>query len=330
MSRSTSPGQPGSPGRRPPTADRRLLLPVGLVVLVAGFYAFQWWQQGASRAEQRQQLLADVRATLDSKSADKDTLGALMTRLMMLEDAATGPQVLAARAEIEVLRGRPEDAYRLFGALGESPSATVAQRRLAARIQLARQDGFNGAASAAVEMLGQVVQFSEEAYADSGAVEDVFRAWQASTRLWDHERAEALAAQLAADHADSREHRLVKIYDRLDPQRDAVAVEDLLIDFGDAVPAELAALRTTMLLYANQVTEAFAQAGKDLNQFAGVGRVRFVLAGVLQALVLSFPAGSSDRADYVERRDRQLDWLLERAPASEPLRQQWSKMRAVR
>ena len=45
---------------------------------------------------------------------------------------------------------------------------------------------------------------------------------------------------------------------------------------------------------------------------------------------LGSPGGSLDRASFVQRRDQQLDWLEERAPATESLRRQWQQMRAVR
>ena len=75
---------------------------------------------------------------------------------------------------------------------------------------------------------------------------------------------------------------------------------------------------------------ALQQAERALNRFAGVGGVRYVLAIVLHACALGSPAGSLDRGRFVERRDQQLDWLEQRAPADESLRQQWLQMRAVK
>jgi len=306
------------------------MLPVAIVALVGGFYGFQSWQDGQYRAAQRRQLLVDVREALAAESADKDLLGDLMAGLVMLDGAATAPDLLAAQAEIELLRGRPDRAYRLFGAIAESPDASVGDRRLAARIQIARQDGYAGDAATSQSMLQQIATFSELAYADSGSAEDAFRAWQAWKRLWDHERAARLAGQLAERNADSKEQKLVALSSSFDPQRDAVAVEDLLIDFEDRIPAELAALRTTVLLGSNKVPGALKQAEQDLNRFAGVGGVRYALAIVLHACGLGSPEGSLDRASFLKRRDEQLDWLLKRAPESEKLRQQWQQLRAFR
>lgn len=331
MNSSRSTSAPGKPGKRSPLGDRRILLLVALVAAVAGSYAFLWWQEGASRAARRSQLLADVRTELASERPDMDRLGDLMAGLMMLDDAETAPELLAARAEIELLRGRAERAYRLFGSVADSPGATPAEQRLGARIQLARQDGFAGDTASSQAMLEQVIAFSSRAYDEGGGdAADAFRAWQACKRLWSHDRAAAFAAKLEATHPGSKERRLVALSASFDPVRDEVAVRDLVVDFGDAPPAELFALQTVMTLLSGAVPDALQRAERDLNRFAGVGGVRFALAIVLHACVQGKPAGSLDRASFVERRDAQLTWLEERAPAGESLRAQWQQMRAVR
>lgn len=331
MSRTQPAGQPGAPGRRPPFADRRLLAVLAsVIVLVIGFYVFQGWREGADRAARRGKLLGAVAAALRAEKPDLDRLGDLMAGLTMLEDADSAAEVLTPRAQIELLRGRPDRAYRLFGQIADAPGATAAQQRLGARIQLARQDSFGGDAATAKAMLEQVATFSQNAYADSGEAADLFRAWQASKRLWDHERAKGFAAQLSSGHADSKESRLVAVFDSFGNRTSEVAVEDLLIDFGDGVPAELAALRTALILRAGQPLDALAAAEKDLLRYAGVGYVRFILAAVLTACVQYSREGSIERGDYLQRRNDQLDWLEARAPAGEALRAQWTQMRAVR
>ncbi|MCK5942300.1 MAG: hypothetical protein KAI24_10055, partial [Planctomycetes bacterium] len=214
--------------------------------------------------------------------------------------------------------------------IAASPSASPADQRLGARILLAKQTGFGGDAAEQRAMLQQVVAFSERAYADGGDVKDVFRAWQAAKRMWDHPRAEQFAQQLAQQHGDSMQHRLVALSASFDPARDAVALADLVIDFGDDAPAELAALQTAAVLQSGKVPEALAKAEKDLLRYAGVGGVRYVLAIVLHACVLGSAEGSLDRATFAKKRDLQLDWLAARAPADEPLRQRWQAMRAIR
>ena len=110
MSPSKNQGSPAGRGQRSALADRRLLLPLSIVLLVVGFYGLQWWREGARRAEQRRDLISDTRAALAQSPADRDRLGELMTGLTMLEDAATSSELLALQAEIELLRGRPDGA----------------------------------------------------------------------------------------------------------------------------------------------------------------------------------------------------------------------------
>ena len=331
MSRTKPAGPPGAPGRRPPKADRRpLLLLVGLAVVVVGYYVFQGWREGADRAASRSKLLEEVAGALAAAEPDLDLLGELMAGLTMLEGSSTDVEVLTPRAEIELLRGRAERAYRLYAAVADAPGATAAQQRLGARIQLARQDGFGGDAATAKAMLEQVAGFSERVYQEGGDPADALRTWQACKRMWSHGRAATFAQQLADGHAGSKEQRLVALAGAFDPARDVVAVEDLLIDFGDRAPAELVALQTLVTLQSGDVSGALQQAERALNRFAGVGGVRYVLAIVLHACALGSPAGSLDRGRFVERRDQQLDWLEQRAPADESLRQQWLQMRAVK
>jgi hypothetical protein len=297
---------------------------------VAGWYGFQWWRENAGRAELRQQLLLDTEAELQKEKPDKDVLGDLMARLTRLPDAATAPELLAAQAEIELLRGRPDRADRMFGAIAASPGATPRDQQLGARILIEKQRGFAGDAATSQGMLQRIVTFSENAYADSGKAGDLFRAWQACKRLWDHARAKGFAEQLASNHADSKEQRLVALSSGFAPARDGVAVDDLAIDFGDDQPAELAAMQTAVLLQSGKLPEALASAERDLNRFAGVGGVRYVLAIVLHACAVGSKPGSLDRATFVKRRDEQLDWLEARAPAGEALRTKWQQMRAIR
>jgi len=331
VSSRTPPGASGPSARRSPLGDRRVFLLLALVLAVAGFYGFLWWQEDASRAARREQLVADVQAELQRESPDMDRLGDLMAGLMMLDDAETASDLLAARAEIQLLRGRAERAYRIYGSVADSPSATPAEQRLGARIQLARQDGYAGDAASAQAMLEQVVAFSRRAYDEGGgAAADAFRAWQACKRLWSHERAAAFAAELAATHPDSKEHRLVALTSSFDAVRDRVAVKDLALDFEGRAVAELAALEIATTLQSGAVPAALQLAERNLNRFAGVAGVRFALAIVLHACVLGKDAGSFDRASFAERRDEQLKWLEARAPADEALRAQWQQMRAVR
>ncbi|HEB52846.1 MAG TPA: hypothetical protein ENI87_06300 [bacterium] len=304
------------------------MLPLLLLLLVAGFYGYQWWQERVDRAAARARLIADAATELDKPQPDRDRLSSLMARLTRLPDAATSPELLALQAEIELLRGRPERADEMFLGIATSPGATPAQQRLGARILLRKSETFAGDAAGWTGLLEQVLAFSERAYSDGRDAADLFRAWQAATRLWNPRKRE-LAAQLAQAHPDSAEHRLVALVDDFDPARDATRVADLFADFATA-PYEVHALRTAVTLQKGDVPAALAMAERDLNLAPGVPGIRYVMAIVLHACALASKEGSVDRIRFADRRDRQLDWLEQRAPADEPQRQQWQKMRAVR
>ena len=151
--------RPGDPrGKASPLADRRVQVILALLVLVGGWFAFDAWRAASERAERRQQLLRDTRNELIQDQPDADRLGRFMADLNALPDADTSPEVLALRAEIELSRGRPERAYRLFGARAELPSAPAADQRLGSRILLARHEAFAGDRGLADTMLREAIQ----------------------------------------------------------------------------------------------------------------------------------------------------------------------------
>jgi hypothetical protein len=46
--------------------------------------------------------------------------------------------------------------------------------------------------------------------------------------------------------------------------------------------------------------------------------------------VLGQQPGSGERAQWLDRRNHQLDWLLQNAPADDSRRSQWDTMRSAR
>ena len=120
------------------------MLLLALPLSVAVFYVLPLVWNRASRSESRNIAIENVRQVLAEPRPDQDSLGDCITQLLMLEGASTDPLLLQLRAEVEIARDRSDEAYRLFGAIGESPTAKVEQREVLARIQIARQDGFNG------------------------------------------------------------------------------------------------------------------------------------------------------------------------------------------
>ena len=320
-----SSGPAGSSGKKPsPFADRRVIVLIALLVGIAGYYGYSWWADGAARAESRQKLLADTRAELDKEKPDRDTLSQLMARVGKLPDASTAKDLLAAQAEIELVRNRPVKADLLFGSIATGPSATATDRSLGSRILLAKHQGFGGDVVEARTMLQQAMTMAELAYADSHNVKDLFRAWQASIRLWD-ERSKDLAQQLAAGHAESPASQVAELNEDFDPLRDASKVADLIVDFA-VLPDELRAMQTIVILRRGEVPAALAAAEQHLVEAPGVPGVRFVAAFVLHAC--AHTEEPADRAAFVQRRNVQLDWLDQHVPPGVP--KKWESMRELR
>jgi hypothetical protein len=306
-----------------------LVLIVAVVGLV-GFYVVRAWQDAAARAEARAVLLADVAvATAEGQRADATRLSNLMAGLRQQADHETSAELLRAQAAIELARDRAERADRLFGTTAASPTASPADRRLGARILLRRHEGFAGDAAAANAMLQRALSMAELAYADSGDVRDLFRCWQAQKRLGQHASATEVAARLAARHAGSLEAQLVALVDAFDPVQSAAAVRSLATQFVEA-PVELEAMRVLVELQGGDVPAAVAAADALLLRAPGIMVARYAAALVFHTCAIALPAESTDRASWLQRRDQQLDWLVERAPADEPQRQAWAALRALR
>jgi hypothetical protein len=327
MASSLRTGPAGSPAGKPsPFADRRIIILIALVVGVVGFYGFQSWRVGAERAVIRSKLLMATASELAEETPDRDALSKLMARIRRLSDSSVSVELLALQAEIELVRGRPDRADVLFGSIASSPDALPADLRLGSRILLAKHAGFGGEVVEANTMLQQVQSMAEAAYGDSRDVKDLFRAWQASIRLWDS-RAADFAKQLKANHGEAPESRLAQLNEHFVAQRDQQLVADLLIDF-TKVPAELRAIQTIVTLQGGDVPSARKDAEQHVIETPGVPGVRLVAAVVLHACAVGSAPESADRAVFVKRRNVHLDWLDKRAPADQE--KKWDAMRQVR
>lgn len=305
-------------------ADRRFLALIVMIVGVAGYYAFVSWSENQERAMVRSKLLSATYFGEDGPSSDE--LSRLMAGITKLPDASTATDLLAAQARIELQRGRPERAEKLFGAVASNPAASADERSLGARIVLALHEGFGGDLVEAKTMLERVLQMSESAYAETDDVADLFRAWQAAKRVWDP-RAMELAVQLKAEHGESRESGLAQLSTSFEPVRDSDAVEQLVAEF-KARPAELRAMQAIVMVHKGDLPGALREAEQDLLVSSGTPCVRIALAYVLHACASGHAAGSADRDVFVGRRDEQLDWLDKRAPVE--TRAKWAPMRQLR
>jgi len=316
-----------SKSRRPsPLRNRKVMLPVAVVVLVAGYYAFTWWAEGAERAESRRKLLAECEVELARATPDNDALSRLMAGLQRLPDADTSPELLARRAEIELVRGRPERAFELFGSVAGNPTATADQARLGARILLQRSAGFPGDPSEWTNMLSQVVSLSERAFADSDDVADLFRCWQGSTRGFDEAESKRFAEQLKAQFGSTPEAQLAELMPRFNPEKDRARVRELADAF-EREPVEVGAMLAMTVLGAGDVEGAVAASEKVLLRAPSVPFARYATALALHVRVLGARAAGGDDAALVKQRNQHIDWLLQRAPPTDALQAKLREMR---
>ncbi len=327
VSKSKSTGQSGKTDKKAsPFADRRVIALAVLIVAIAGYYIFGWWSGGQARAAARSKLVSDTVAELQKDQPASDKLSKLMAGIARLPDALTASDLLAAQARIELHRGRPERAENLFGAIAASPTASAEDQSLGSRILMAKHEGFGGDKVQAKTMLEQVLIMSERAYGETRDVQDLFRAWQAATRLWDSRSGE-LAGQLQANHAESPESLLAQLSKNFEPVSDRDVVAQLIVDFATQ-PAELRAMQTIVTVHNDDLPGALSDAQSHLIASAGTPCVRIALAYVLHICATGHPAESADRTVFVNRRNVQLDWLDARAPVEK--RAKWQPMRQLR
>ncbi len=327
MALSNSNGPSGNPSRKSsPFADRRVVVLLATIVVIAGYFSFQSWRTSSNREIARNKLLLVAASALREPSPDLDDLSELMAQLKRLPDSSVAADILAVRAGIELARGKPEKADDLFGSIASGPGALPSDQRLGSRILLAKHEGFGGDVVLANTMLQQAQSMARAAYADSGDAADLFRAWLASIRLWDPSASD-LAKQLKAAHADSPENRMVELNADFQPMRDQSKIDDLMLDFVKP-PAELGAMQTLILLEGGDIAGALKSAEDHANRSPGVQGVRLIAAFVLHGCALGSPEDSADRAGFLRRRNVHLDWLDQRAPVGQA--RQWDQMRKVR
>jgi len=320
-----SPIRAGSPLARP-----AVYVPLAVVLLaVVGLIVKAYAASAAADAE-RAQLIADIESEVQKQPVDGSELSRLVARLQKLPDHDTARDLLAAAARIELARDRAERAFGLFGALASQPGASPEEQRLGARILLRlHETGGGGDVSAAAGLLQQVMAFAEAAYADGRDPADLLRAWQAATRLWRADAASGFGKRILEEHADSPAARLVQL-DRTFVERSSAPgfaheVEVVAAAFAVA-PVEVDAMRVLVLLGGRDVERAVSTAKALLTRAPGVWASHYVAAVVYSACSLSQPEGSAERQQWVDLRNAQLDWVIERVPADQ--RERWVKMRA--
>jgi hypothetical protein len=318
-----TPTRPGSPLARP-----AVYVPLAVVLLAIAGVVLKAYAASAAAGADRAQLIADIESEVQKQPVDGSELSRLVARLQKLPDHETARDLVAAAARIELARDRAERAFSLFGALASQPGASPVEQRLGARILLRLHEaGGGGDRSAATGLLQQVIAFSEAAYADGRDAADLLRAWQAATRLWRMDAASGFAKRILEEHADSPAARLVQLEATFEKRSSEPGigreVEAVAAAFAVA-PIEVDAMRVLVLL--PDVERAVTGAKALLARAPGVWVSHFVAAVIYYACSLSQPEGSAERQQWVDLRNAQLDWVLERVP--EDQRERYVKMRA--
>lgn len=306
-----------------------LLVPIALVVLVAGWFGYKWYAGIQEQAAERQKLLADLDTELAKEPIDGSELTLLLTRIHRLPDHESANDLLAAQARIELARGRPEKAADLFLPVASRPGAAPAEQALGALILLRRHEAGAADRPAATLLLEQALAMAENAYAASADVADVMHAWLAAMRLSNKEQNEKFAARILAAHEDSAAARFVQLCRSWQPTTARDAIDRVRAEFSPP-PAELDAMLAVSELAAGNVQAAIAAAEAVLAKAPGVVEVRDAVGKVFHVCVLGSAEGAPERVTWVVRRDAQIDWLLAQAAPEDPRRAAWIAMRSQR
>ncbi|MBM4061818.1 MAG: hypothetical protein FJ265_12095 [Planctomycetes bacterium] len=314
-----------------PAALRRpaVVVPILLALGAAVVFGIQAIRAVAAAAAQRAQLLLDVEAATGNQPPDGDELSRLAARLQKIEGHATDRDLVAAMARIEFARGRVDRAAAMFLPFAAQPGASAADQRFGATLLLRQHEAGLPDRGAAATTLQRALGFAQQAYAEGQDAADLTTAWLAALRLPERERAAQLAEQLDAGHASSPGGRLARALRdaRLDmPRGDLDALRKLFA----TPPVEIDARLALVVLQQGDLAGAVAVVEPALLRAPGVAEIRWAAAVVFHACALGHAAGSAERAPWLERRDAQLDWLLEQAPADDPLRERWAALRQER
>ncbi|MBL8753624.1 MAG: hypothetical protein JNK15_10005 [Planctomycetes bacterium] len=312
---------------RPILARPAVWAPILLLLLAGVGYGVVAWLGAQEAADKRARLLADVDAALQAD--DAAALAHLASLLQKLPDFDTGRDVMAARARMELARGRVEKAAELFLASATAPGAAAAEQAIGVAILLRLHETGIADRAAARGQLEQALTIGESAQAELRSPALLLALWQAAERLQDRDRSKALAQKLAQDHADTPPARFVAFAVGFTPKSGVAAVDAAAAGLVPE-PVEAEAMRMFALLDAGDVPQSVTIAERALGRGAGVAVVRAGAAVVFHACVLGSAPGSDDRARWCARRDAQIEWLLQRGDQGAARDPEWTTMRAQR
>jgi tetratricopeptide (TPR) repeat protein len=301
--------------------------PIVLLVLAAAGYGVKAWLDANEVKTRRELLFAEVDTAL--RTNDLTAVSQLTNLLQKLPDHDTARDVLAARARIELARGRTEKAAELFLAEATAPGASASDQAIGLTILLRLHEAGAGDRAAARGQLEQALTLGEAAAAELRSPAILLGMWQAAARLQDGERSKALAQRLQAEHADSPESGFVAFAVGFTAKAGVAAVDAAVAGLVPE-PVEAQAMRVWAALDAGDVSQAVAFAEGALGRAPGVAVVRAAAAVVFHGCMLGCAAGSEDRSRWVGRRDVQIEWLLQRGEQGAARDQEWTAMRAQR
>jgi len=325
--RSSARATPPAPKRR--RSKTPLVVLLVLLLVAGGALAFGWFRSMKEAADHRRDLLERVDTLLAEPTPSSDQLSNLVAQLQKLPDHETARDLCAARARIELARDRPERAQAIFGSEATGPGATPAEQGLGAAILLRVHEAGTADPVAQKGLLRQALAAATAAVAESQSELDERHAWLAALRLGDDAAAARHAKALAERHPDSPGARLAALQATFDPKVDGNRVEDLLGAFPRR-PAELEGMRILVVLQDGDLEKATAAVDALLARSAGVPSVRFAAALVYFACAMTHPEGSPARSSWLERRDAQLDWLMDHLDVDDPRREKVQLLRARR
>lgn len=311
------------------TKSPALLAPLVLILLAGGWFGYRWFAEAQQAAADRAKLLGDVEIELGKATVDSSELSALVARIKKLPDHETANDLLAAEARIELARNRSDKAADLFLPIASRPGAAAADQALGARILLMRQEAGAPDRAAANVLLEQAHGMAAAAYATTTSVDDLLRAWLAAMRLSDKARTEEFANRITTEQAGSPAAAMVQLCRTWQPSTPKDDIERVAAGF-DRPPVELDAMLAIAQMVVGDTKSAAASIEVALSRAPGVVEVRDAAAKVFHVFVIGNAEGSSERAQWAQRRDAQIEWLLAQAAVEDGRRPQWLTMRQQR
>ena len=298
---------------------------VGVLLLACGGYAYKLWSAQAARSDALQKLCDDVDTVLNADQLDTNELSRIVTKLDAAD--AADRRVPLMKARIDLARGRYERAAKQLDRLLSGHTEAPELRAAAITWQLWHARG--SSASDRADLGRRALKLAEDAYEASGEAEDLFRVYQASSRVGDDAAAQKHLDELSSKFAETLPGRVAaRLLDKLGLAQPLAPVEQLIGEWRGEPPAELLLLRATLELQQNDIAKAADHLSAVLASAPNLVEVRNMAAVAFHALFLAAEGAERDR--HRRRRDEQLTWLDSNAPAGDTRRVHWLEMQQQR